>query len=165
MDRTPKTVRLEVGTTKNKEARVLPYALLPELVDVIDTAWTEHERLQTAGTICPYVFHREGQRIKDFRKAFETACTTAGCPDKIPHDMRRTAVRNLVRAGVPEKQAMGITGHKTRSVFDRYDIVVEDDLRTALGKLDAYAIEQKKAAPRTADAATCGGSSHGNPHE
>jgi integrase len=85
--------------------------------------------------ICPLVFHRDGEPIKNFRKAWDTACTTAGCPDRIPHDFRRIAVRNLVRAGVPEKIAMGITGHKTRSVFDRYDIVDEADLRSALGQL------------------------------
>lgn len=135
VNRTRKTVRLEPGTTKNAEGRTLPYDLLPDLVDVIDTQWKAHEHLHAAGVICPFVFHRQGEPIKAFRKSWASACEVAGYPDKIPHDFRRTAVRNLVRAGVPEKIAMTITGHKTRSVFDRYDIVNEADLRVAIGKL------------------------------
>jgi hypothetical protein len=79
----------------------------------------------------------KGRRISTFIKAFRAACTKAGCPGRIPHDLRRTAVRNLVRAGVPERVAMQMTGHKTRSVFERYNIVSECDLVEAATKLNA----------------------------
>jgi integrase len=138
VDRNAMKIRLVVGTTKNGEGRTLPYRMLPDVVAVIEAAWKEHERLIAADKICPFVFNRNGEQIRAMRGAWESACVAAGCPGKLLHDLRRTAVRNLVRAGVPEKQAMKITGHKTRSVFDRYDIVNDADLEVAVGRLADY---------------------------
>jgi integrase len=82
------------------------------------------------------VLHNEAKPFKSYRKSWKTACRKAGLPGRIPHDFRRTAVRNLVRAGVPEAVAMKMTGHKTRSVFERYNIVSQGDLNDAARKLD-----------------------------
>ena len=139
IDRQQGVVQLEPGTTKNDDGRTFPYAdVLPELRDVIDQQWAETCALRVRGVVCPTVFHRGGRPIRYFRKAWKAACKTAGCPGRIPHDFRRSAVRNLVRAGVPERTAMQLTGHKTRSVFDRYNIVNEADLRGGLAKLGAF---------------------------
>jgi integrase len=79
-----------------------------------------------------------GQRRKNYVKAWRRACAAAGVPDLLKHDLRRSAVRNLVRSGISEHTAMKITGHRTRSVFDRYDIIGEQDLIDAAAKLAAF---------------------------
>jgi integrase len=121
------TVRLYKGTTKNKDG---PLFFLPaELKAVLEQQWADHL------AHCPFVFHRQGKRIKDIRGSWERACREAGLSGRIPHDFRRTAIRNMVRAGIPERVAMQIAGHKTRDVFDRYNIVSEGDLIEAAQKL------------------------------
>ena len=142
-------VSLDPGETKNEEGRIL--YLNEELLN-------EMHNLQSERRLgCPYVFHRDGQPIKDFRGSWDTACIKAGlfevvrddegnetkAPTKIFHDFRRTAIRDMVRSGVQERVAMRISGHKTRSVFDRYNIVSNQDLKEAARKKQAYHESQK----------------------
>jgi integrase len=132
-------LRLEPGTTKNDEARLV--YITPELTSLLTTQVgrvraLEREMGQIISYLFPYLQGRyRGQQIRDFRKAWTTACLKAGCPGMLRHDFRRTAVRNMVNVGVPERVAMKVTGHKTRSVFDRYHIVSPADLREAARRL------------------------------
>lgn len=88
------------------------------------------------------VFHNHGRPIANYYKAWHKACTDAKI-ERIPYDFRRTAVRNLGRAGIRENVAMMMTGHKTRSVFDRYDIVPEQDLKEAAERLTTFSTTLK----------------------
>ena len=94
---------------------------------------------QGGRTICPFVFHRDGERISHFRAAWKNACKAAGCPGALVHDMRRSAVRTFERAGVPRSVAMSTVGHKTESIYRRYAIVDETMQREAAARLDAFA--------------------------
>ena len=144
VDRKAGEVRLDVGETKNKKGRVIYFS--PELKSLFDERWKKHEELSGLGILCPYVFARPVQpkgkpktakpySPSGFKKAWDGARVLAGCPGRIPHDLRRTAVRNMVRAGIPESVAMKISGHQTRSVFERYNITSEGDLRDAARKM------------------------------
>ncbi len=132
-------VRLDPGTTKNEEGRTFPFAALPPLGELLRTQQERVTKLdQQRGTIIPWVFPGRGRkRIKSFRKAWATACTAAKLTGRIPHDFRRTAVRNLERAGVPRSVAMKLVGHKTEAVYRRYAIVSEADLSAGVAKLAA----------------------------
>jgi integrase len=92
---------------------------------------------------CPFVFHRNGHPLKDIHKPWDRARRLAGLHGLHFHDLRRSGIRNLVRAGVPERVAMAISGHRTRSVFDRYNITSRDDLREAMQKASAYVTERR----------------------
>jgi integrase len=139
IDFTERVVRLEPGETKNEEGRMIPLA--PELYETLVMLKEQRDRLWPDS---PWMFSRAGKRIHDFRDAWESACEKAGLvdaegePEKLFHDLRRTGVRNLIRSGVPEKVAMMISGHKTRAVLDRYNIVDERDLKDAARKLGEY---------------------------
>jgi integrase len=137
VDAAGKLVRLRPEVSKNKDGRLLP--LRGELLEIIQRG---RERRVSE---CPFVFHRKGRPIGDFKKAWATAREAAKLVGLLIHDLRRTAVRNYVRAGVPERVAMSLSGHKTRSVFDRYNIVSETDLIQASEKLQSHLNRQPKS--------------------
>lgn len=132
-------LRLEPGETKNEEAREV---------------WLDDEALRLfekqkaaskeAGVILPWIFLNKDRTgpIKDIRVSWKVACVKGNISGRLFHDLRRTAVRNMVRSGIPEKVAMRISGHKTRSVFDRYNIVNGADLKEASIKIQQYQAEQ-----------------------
>ena len=148
------TVRLEVGTTKNGEGREFPLSPGSELDAVLrDQRRLTSELELSRGWVrpedrVPWVFHRQGREIRTKDAAWRVACREAGVPGRLFHDLRRTAVRNLERAGVPRSWAMKLTGHKTESVYRRYAIVADQDLRDGVARLTAWQAEQRKRGAR-----------------
>lgn len=124
-------IRLEPGTTKNGHGRTVP--LVAEVRDAL-ADWKETNQTDYPG--CPWACHYRGKRLQKIpKRMWRETCEKTGMPGKLFHDLRRTAVRNMVRAGISERIAMEISGHRTRAVFDRYDIVTESDLLHAVVRL------------------------------
>lgn len=117
--------------TKSMRSRAFPFAALPPLAALL------REQREKTPDWCPWVFHRNGERIKSFDRTWRTACRKAGVPIYLRHDFRRTAARNLKRAGVPDRIIMDLVGWSTRAMFDRYNIVDEADLSEGVAKLAA----------------------------
>jgi integrase len=143
-------IRLEPNTTKSDEGRTFSFSALPELAELL-----EAQREHTSATerqfdnVIPYVFHRNGRPIHGYLDGWRAACNRASVVKRgaletvirpkllgrTPHDFRRTAARNLIRAGVAEHIVMKLCGWKTDAMFRRYAIVDECDLRDAVSKL------------------------------
>jgi integrase len=132
-------IRVPGAITKNERKHAVP--IVPAIAEII-------ERRRAARVLgSPWVFARkDGKRIQDFEKVWASACEAAGCAGTRYHDSRRSGLRALIDAKVPEKVAMEIGGWKTRSVLDRYHIVRQDDMRKALEAVSAPAPE--KVAPK-----------------
>ena len=129
-------VTLRANETKNGFSRAVP------VLDGDMRDWLEWALKQSNG--CPKVFNRSGHPIKEFRRAWKDACAAAGVPDLKFHDLRRTAVRNMRRAGVPQIVRMRITGHRTDSMERRYNIVDIDDIRTAKAQMEKSSLGSKE---------------------
>jgi integrase len=129
-DRETSTLILPARSGKSKKPRkLILQGIYREIID---------RRLVGRCLACPLIFHRQGKPMGAFRKAWANACKKAGISGSLFHDLRRTAVRNMIRAGIDQTVAMVISGHRTDAVFKRYNITSDDDLREAQGKLEGY---------------------------
>lgn len=131
-----RVIRLEPGTTKNGDGRVFPYAAFPRLERLIGRRLRKTlEQESRLGCKIATVFHRRGRPMRGLRYSWELACRRADLEGIVFHDLRRSAARNMMQAGLPIQTSMALMGHRTRSMFDRYAIVDEQDLRAGTAKL------------------------------
>jgi integrase len=144
-------VRLAPGSTKNDEGREFPFHALPQLRQLLEDQRERTRALEReTGTIIPHVFHRGGRPVREIKQAWTGATKRAGLEGYLFHDLRRTAVRNLERAGVPRSVAMKLTGHLTESVYRRYAIADSRALAEGvekLARLHAAPAEPPKVVP------------------
>jgi len=139
VDLNASAVSLPASITKSGEGRVLP--LVPELVEMLSTMKAERDEFWPR---CGWVFSRAGVQVKDIYAGWKSAAERAGLSGVLLHDLRRSFVRGAVRSGVSERVAMAISGHKTRSVFERYNIVSGSDLKDAAKKLSQKVAQSGK---------------------
>jgi len=136
VDRTRGLITLPAERSENRVPRELP--LSPALAALIEKRWQARLVSGPNGPrVCDRVFHRDGELVRDFRGAWRKAVRAIGRPSLLFHDLRRSAVTNMIRAGVPEQTAMRISGHRTPSVFRRYRIVETKDLLSALTQTES----------------------------
>lgn len=138
-----KRIELTRKTTKNKTARYLPIYgdMRAEIEMAMSTARQEKS---------PFLIQKDGKPVFDFEKAWKTACKTANVPQALFHDLRRTAITNMIEAGYSEKDAMEMSGHKTRHIFERYHIVRPQRQQELAQKLENH-LNQKRGADNGAD--------------
>lgn len=131
-------LRLDPGETKSGEGRMFP--MIPQLRAILESQLTRKQAIEreTGQIVTALFFHEDGRPVKDFRRAWVKACTEAGSPGRLFHDLRRSAARNLIRAGIAQRVAMELTGHLTASIFQRYAIVDETMLVEAAAKLSSH---------------------------
>jgi integrase len=135
-------IRLPGEFSKNKKPRPLP--ITGALIGVLERR-TKLRRMD-----CPFVFHRNGKPVKSFSRAFKAAAKEIGQPGLLPHDMRRSAVRNFRKSGLSEGDGMMLSGHKTRAVYDRYDIRDDQDAIEAMNRVQEHLkkeAEKRKVMP------------------
>lgn len=147
-DHHAKTVRIHLGGLVTKNGRPRQVIMPGDLYQVL-TAW----QTETANTPCQWVCQVNGHQIGTLDTGWKSACIRAGLATgqwvkgrgywkdyqgPIFHDLRRTGLRNLIRAGVDRETAKSISGHRTDAVFGRYNIVNEEDLELAGQKVVAY---------------------------
>jgi integrase len=144
LDEKPKggpVLRIPGYICKNKKGRTLP--LDKKLAAIIE----RRKAVQyvavdgvTSTKPCPFIFHRNGAPVGDFKKSWKTATKAAGLPGILVHDMRRSAVKNLVDSGCPQLIAMKVSGHKSEAMFKRYAITVDEEVRAGMETKEAYCV-------------------------
>jgi integrase len=140
VDFEPAQIRLTKAQTKGKRARTVP------IYGDMET-WLKSHFARRAPD-CPWVFYYHGRPVGAQLAGWREACERAGMPGLLFHDLRRSAVRNMKRAGNPDKAVMEISGHKTRSIFDRYDIVSDADIASVAERTEEYLKARKEPANR-----------------
>ena len=142
-------LRLPGDVAKNRTARTLP--LSTELAKILERR-KALRRVEVNGTahLCEFIFHRGGQPVGSFKKAWKTACKAAGVDGTLYHDLRRSCVKNLTDAGVRSSLAMRVGGWKTESMLKRYQIEVDEEVRAAMEQTDKYVtVAKAKGQPET----------------
>lgn len=138
VDRERREIRVMPASTKAKVPLLFDYGAVPDVQAIVEALWADHRG--------PYVFQRRGKPLKDYRGAWKNACTRAGLAGRIPHDLRRSAARDW-RAFMSEKEIMRLCGWKSRSVFERYNIVSPEDVKAGIARRFASGTVQAQPQP------------------